>query len=114
MPDALTAFDFLAQPKSPTVPPVCVLFGGEPLLVHESLDKFRSIILTGEDSELSSTTLDGEKTDLRTVLDDLATLSMFGTGRRVVVVEDADDFVSQHRGELETYCEKPRPRPSSC
>ncbi|HEY2761228.1 MAG TPA: hypothetical protein VGI75_10800, partial [Pirellulales bacterium] len=108
MPDILVAFDFLSRPQSPTIPPVCVLFGDEPLLVYESLNKLRSVILTGDDSELSSTTFDGHKLELRTVLDELATVSMFGSGRRLVIIEDADEFVSEHRGELESYCEKPR------
>jgi DNA polymerase-3 subunit delta len=31
---------------------------------------------------------------------------MFG-GRRLIVVEDADEFVSEHRGQLEQLCERP-------
>jgi DNA polymerase-3 subunit delta len=40
------------------------------------------------------------------VRDELATVSMFGD-RRVVMVEDADDWVSEHRASLETYFDKP-------
>ncbi len=108
MADATSAFDFLSREKSPTVPAVCVLFGDEPLLRRESLERLRAAVLTGEDAEMSFTALDGDKTELREVLDDLATISMFGGGRRMIVIEDADDFVRQHRQQLEEYCDKPR------
>jgi DNA polymerase-3 subunit delta len=109
MPDSLAAFDFLSRSQAPTVPPVCVLFGDEPLLKQESLDRLRSTVLTGDDAELSFTSLDGNQVELREVLDELATLAMFGGGKRMVVVEEADKFVSKHREELEDYCQKPRP-----
>jgi DNA polymerase-3 subunit delta len=41
------------------------------------------------------------------VLDALATVSLFGGARRLVIVEEADAFVSEHRGELEAYLERP-------
>jgi DNA polymerase-3 subunit delta len=37
----------------------------------------------------------------------LATASLFGSGRRLVIVEEADDFVSEHRAELEDYVASP-------
>jgi DNA polymerase III subunit delta len=108
MPDSIPAFDFLSREKIPTVPAVCVLFGDEPLLKRESLDRLRAAVLTGDDAELSFTSLDGEKVELREVLDEAATMSMFGGGRRIVVVQQADKFVSRHREALEQYCQKPR------
>jgi DNA polymerase-3 subunit delta len=41
------------------------------------------------------------------VLDALATATLFGAARRLVIVEDADTFVSQYRGELEEYAGRP-------
>lgn len=43
---------------------------------------------------------------LGAVLDDLGTLSFFA-GRRVVVVREADKFISTHRDRLEAYCAAP-------
>jgi DNA polymerase III subunit delta len=43
---------------------------------------------------------------LRDVLDELSTVAMFG-GNRLVVVEDADDFVSHYREEMEDYVAAP-------
>ncbi len=108
MPDSIAAFEFLSREKAPTVPAVCVLFGDEPLLKRESLERLRGAVLTGEDGELSLTVLDGKTVELREVLDELATVAMFGGGRRMVVVDEADKFVSKHREELEDYCQKPR------
>ncbi len=99
---------FSAVRRQPSVPAVCVLFGDEPLLKRESLDRLRAAVLTGEDGELSLTVLDGKAVELREVLDELATVAMFGGGRRMVVVDEADKFVSKHREELEDYCQKPR------
>src|SRR5262249_12366766 len=87
---------------------VCVLFGDEPLLKREALERIRAAVLPEEDADLSLTKFDGREVELREVLDELATVSMFGGGRRMVVVEEADEFVSAHRPELEGYCDKPR------
>jgi len=108
MPDTISAFEFLAKSPLTNVPPVCVLFGDEPLLKREALDRIRSAELPEEDAELSLTKFDGREAELREALDELATVSMFGGGRRMVVVEEADEFVSAHRPELEDYCDKPR------
>jgi DNA polymerase-3 subunit delta len=108
MPDTISAFDFLAKPPITEVPPVCVLFGEEPLLKREALERIRSVVLPEEDADLSLTKFDGREVELREVLDELATVSMFGGGRRMVVVEEADEFVSEHRPQLEDYCDKPR------
>ncbi|HEY2828006.1 MAG TPA: DNA polymerase III subunit delta [Pirellulales bacterium] len=109
MPDSVPAIEFLSRTQAPAVPAFCVLFGDEPLLKRESLDRLRTAVLTGEDGELSFTALDGQQVELREVLDELATLAMFGGGRRMVVVQEADKFVSKHREALEDYCQKPRP-----
>lgn len=109
MADAPTAFEFLSRDPPTTVPPVCVLFGEEPLLKRESLERIRVASSTGDDDdELSLTRFDGKTVEAREVFDELATMSMFGGGRRMVVVEDADKFVTKHRERLEDYVEKPR------
>ncbi len=108
MPDALPALDFLSRDKTPAIPPVCVLFGEEPLLRSESLQRLRAAVLTTEDADLSYTVFPGDALEPRELFDELATVSMFGGGKRMVVVEDADKFVSMNREVLEDYCDKPR------
>jgi DNA polymerase-3 subunit delta len=66
-------------------------------------------VLGSDQDEFSLTTFAGRSGPvLRDVLDALATASLFGGGRRMVVVDEADEFVSAYRGELEDYVAKPR------
>ena len=109
MADSITAFEFLAREKTPSVPAVCVLFGDEPLLRSESLARLRTEVLFGDDGELSFTSFNGNDAEPREIFDELATVSMFGDGRRMVAIEEADKFVTKHRQALEDYCQKPRP-----
>ncbi len=53
-----------------------------------------------------SAVLPGRGTELADVLDELFTLPFFSQ-RRLVIVEDADTFVTKHRKELEAYVEGP-------
>src|SRR5690606_55557 len=89
------------------IPPVCALAGDEPLLKHECMDRIRGLVLAGEDDQVSLIKFDGRETPARAVFDELATISMFG-GRRLVMVEEADDFITEHRTRLEASCDRPR------
>ena len=62
--------------------------------------------LGDEMDTLGPTRVDGAAAELAEVLDELRTLSLLG-GRRVVVVNDADGFISAHRSALEKYCAAP-------
>src|SRR5271154_5094573 len=104
----LDALDYLANAKKHPPQPVCVLFGDEPFLKRQALAQLRAVVLAGADAEFSSTSFAGPTATLASVLDELGTLAMFGGGRRLVVVDQADDFVSRYRAELERYIEHPR------
>jgi len=103
----LRAFDYLAAPDKHPPRPVCVLFGDEPFLRRESLLQIRSAVLGCDDGDFSLSAFEGQKSELRDVLDELATVAMFGGGKRLVVVEQADEFVSRYRQELEDYVARP-------
>jgi DNA polymerase III subunit delta len=103
---AVGALDYLSQSEKHALGPVCALFGDEAFLKREMLKTIRGGVLGGGD-EFSLTTLSGDDSQLRDVLDALATVTLFGGGRRLVIVEEADAFVSEHRAELETYLERP-------
>ncbi|MBI4716810.1 MAG: DNA polymerase III subunit delta [Planctomycetes bacterium] len=49
---------------------------------------------------------DGDSTEAAVVLDEVRTPSLLGA-RRVVIVHDADDFISANRAVLERYCARP-------
>jgi DNA polymerase-3 subunit delta len=103
----LHAFDYLDQPEKHPPRPVCAVYGDEAFLRRQALLKLREAVLGGDDGDFSFTAVEGEKAEWRDVQEDLSTVAMFGGGRRLVLVEEADDFVSRYRGELEDYTAKP-------
>ncbi len=104
---ATSADAFLTKPSPP--PPVCVVFGDDAFLRQQVLVALRKVVLSEEDAEISLTRFDGPQTELRDVLGELETVGMFGSGQRLVVVEQADSFVTKYRGELEDYAASPYP-----
>ncbi len=104
---ALDALTFLAKPDAFEVGPVCVAFGDDSFLKRQVLLHWRSEVLTDEEAQFSLQTFEGSETDWAEVRAELATYSMFGDDRRLVVIETADDFVSRYRSELENYLESP-------
>lgn len=107
MAKALDALAYLSMKVPDDVPPVCVVFGEEPFLRQLVKSRLRGDVLGDDDGEFSLTVFDGTAVAMRDVRDELATIALFGGGRRLVIVEDADDFVSQYRRELEDYCDAP-------
>lgn len=90
--------------KSPAVPGVVVLAGGQHHLKSTALNWLRTTVLNDDESGL--TRFAGKDANLQTVGDELRTVSMWGD-RRLVVVEDADEFVTRHRPGLEKYALAP-------
>lgn len=103
----MRAVEFLKAPP-PEIPPVVVISGAQAHLVQSALNRLRPLVVEDETSCLE---FDGEDKDLelKTVLDELRTISMWGD-RRLVIVSAADDFVSNHRASLEKYVDKPASR----
>ena len=98
------ATEFLSA-KSPTLPTsVLVMFGSELYFRQEILHRIPGA--SGDDAELSLTRLVGDKAEIRDVMAELKTVSMFGD-QRIVMIEDADEFVSKHRAVLEKYVTQP-------
>lgn len=104
---AVHALDYLAEKTHSPAPPFCALFGDEPFLKGLVLAELRRTVLGEDEAEFALTRFDGRSVDWRTVSDELLTVGLFGGGRRLVVVDDADDFVSDHRGQLEDYVARP-------
>lgn len=103
------ALEWLAEQTKLDVPGVCVVSGDEPFLKRLVLKRLRAAVLEADsDDDFSFHACDGDEVEWRDVLDELSTVSLFGGSQRMVVVEDADSFVSKHRGELEDYTAKPR------
>jgi DNA polymerase-3 subunit delta len=108
MAQTVDALEYLAHPEKHPAPAVCVLFGDEPFLQRQALAKLRQQVVPSEDGEFSVAVLAGDEIELREVFDELSTGSLFGGGQRLVIVEEADDFVSRHRAALEQYVARPK------
>jgi DNA polymerase-3 subunit delta len=108
MPGVTPALDFLERPIT-AAPPVCVVFGDETFLKQESLDHLRSSVLGQDDGKFSLTEFVGDDALAPEVFDCLSTVALFGAGRRLVIVREADNFVSRHRAILEAYVARPKP-----
>jgi len=101
------AFDFLAKPgEYPIAAGVCALFGSEALLKREAVKTITNSVF-GEDSDVPFTTLEGPQAEWRDVGDELSTASLFSSGPRLVIVDEADKFVSSFRDKLEAYAAAP-------
>ena len=93
--------------KRPAAPQsVNVLFGGDPYLKKAVLSRLTSIVLPDNDAEFSLTRIDAEKEAWHDVLAALATRSLFGDGKRLVTLEDADDFVKIFRTSIEEHAKE--------
>jgi DNA polymerase III subunit delta len=103
----VSALEFLEAPAKHPARPVVAVFGDEAFLKSEAMSVLRRHALTGEEDGFGMHSLAGRDAQLRDVLDALSTISLFGDGRRLVVVEDADAFVTANRSELEDYVAKP-------
>lgn len=97
------AVEFLKQLPD-EVPPIAALSGGQRHLKQSVLDVLKKMVIGDDDTSL--TKFSGKEADLQSVVDELRTLSMW-SDRRLVVVEDADEFVTKYRNGLEKYAEKP-------
>lgn len=97
------AVEFLKSPPA-EIAPVVVLSGGQRHLKQSVLAILRQQVVGDDDTSLSR--FAGSSADLQSISDELHTLSMWGD-RRLVIVDDADDFVTKYRPALEKLVEKP-------
>lgn len=98
------ATDFLKKHKTLPNIPVLVLYGTERFLKLEILKLVPGV--AEESDDVALTRVAGKDAELRSVCDELLTVSMFGD-QRVVLVEEADEFVSGNRAGLEKYVGSP-------
>ena len=86
--------------------PVYAVHGDDPYLIRESIQGIVKVVFPGEESEAAISRYPGLQTPLASVLDEVRTLPFFAR-RRLVIVEEADPFVSKYRKDLEAYVESP-------
>jgi len=98
------AVEFLKQVPS-EIASIVVLSGGQRHLKQSALALLKQHVIDDDDTSLTRFSGAGDLT-LQQVSDELHTVSMWGD-KRLVVVEDADDFVSEYRAQLEKLVDKP-------
>jgi DNA polymerase-3 subunit delta len=101
--DCLTFLDRGSRSK---VQPVYVLHGDEDFLKRQALSCLRQVVFESEDNAFGLSTHAGDKATFATVFDELDTLP-FLSPRRLVLIENADPFVTQNRPALEKYVSEP-------
>jgi len=102
----LHAIDYLKKPDKYPPQPVCVAFGDDLFLRRQVLLALRHAVLGDDEGDFSLTTFAGSTVEFPAVAEELVTLAMFGS-RRLVVVDEADEFVSSNREALEGYVARP-------
>ncbi|MEK6249039.1 MAG: DNA polymerase III subunit delta [Planctomycetales bacterium] len=107
MPDSVAAIKFLASSQKVDLSEVNVVFGDENYLKRRVVKELIAKNASGEDAQFGLSRIDSSTVVWRDVVDELATLSLFGGDRRTVVLEDADNFVSDNRGAIEDYIKQP-------
>ena len=97
------AVDFLEE-KEPKIPGMVTIFGDDTFLRRLCLKKVSEAVLGNDGETFGLSICDGTTADWAEVLDAISTRSLFGgKQRRLVIVESADRWVSEHRAKLETY-----------
>lgn len=99
----IDGLSFLERSAQAPLPGLLVLFGDEPFLKREVRAKIRREVLGEGDGDFSYREFPGASAEMRDVLAELGARGLFGDGRKLVVVDAADDFVSENRPALEDY-----------
>src|SRR3954463_16291413 len=82
--------------------PVYALVGEDSFLQMQHLGE----ILKQAPKDAARIDVDGERAQLADVFDELRSFAMFG-GAKIVVMRNADEFISRFREQLEEYLEHP-------
>lgn len=102
----MESLTFLTGLERARILPLYVVHGEEEFLKRLVLKALRQKVLGAEEAEFGLTAFAGDRIDLAAVLDELQTVSFFGS-RRLVLVEGADTFVSKYRPNLEKLVQEP-------
>lgn len=88
------------------IKPIYVIAGKDAALVKRQAQECLEHCLPTDQHNLGLLSLDGKEAQISQVLDELRTLP-FLSDRRVILIKEADDFVSKNRAALEAYFDNP-------
>ncbi|MCA9264371.1 MAG: DNA polymerase III subunit delta [Planctomycetales bacterium] len=100
------AFEFLKATKFPDFH-IAVAHGAENFLAKLVIDRLVRVVLGENCDDVPYSTFQGDQCEWRDVADQLSTASLFGGDHNLVVVENADRFVTAYRDRLEKYASDP-------
>jgi DNA polymerase-3 subunit delta len=103
--DSLAFLEPVARRK---VLPIYVLHGDEAFLKRQVLEALRALVFGPEGNDFGYSSHTGDSAVFSTVRNELET-APFLSARRLVVVENADPFVTKNRPLLEKYAAAPAP-----
>ncbi|MBI2471143.1 MAG: DNA polymerase III subunit delta [Planctomycetes bacterium] len=87
--------------------PVYVFYGDEEFFISEALCAVKANSLKDTDTSLALVEFKGDETSGGVIFDELRTRPFFASKNKLVVVEEADDFVEKNRENLEKYIQTP-------
>ncbi|TVL99412.1 MAG: DNA polymerase III subunit delta [Candidatus Brocadia sp. WS118] len=90
--------------------PVFVFYGDESFFVHEALSAVKAHVLKGSDPGIALIEFNGDEISGGMLFDELRTVPFFPGINKLVLVDEADDFVEKNRGILEKYLQTPASR----
>ncbi len=92
--------------KPDKIYPVFVLCGNDRRRMVDQTHFITDMVVGDDDPQLVITSFDGDKVSLPEVLDELLTFP-FLSQYRLVIINEADKFITANREKLEAYLEKP-------
>ncbi len=87
--------------------PIYVIYGDEDFFIHDMLTSLKNNSLKDTDRSLSLVELGGDEVPGGVIFDELRTRPFFSGKNKLVIVEDADNFVEKNRETLEKYLQSP-------
>lgn len=87
--------------------PIFVFFGDEEFFIHEVLSSVKANVLKDIDSSIALIEFDGEEIPSGVIFDELRTVPFFTCKNKLVIVEEADEFVGKNREIIEKYLSAP-------
>ncbi|WP_437186599.1 DNA polymerase III subunit delta [Planctomicrobium sp. SH668] len=104
------AIEFPRKIKEVETASLVVLHGSERHLKSSTLTLLsRHLLGKTDDDSLGLMRFSGKDLEYKTIRDELQQVSMF-SNKKLVLIEDADDFITEFRASLENYAEKPSRR----
>ena len=97
------AFDFLSSDlkKPDQLPALVAIYGDEPFLKQLTLSAIKRSVERDGDAPIAS--WEASEARWADISDELLTPSLFGSGHQIVIVRQADAFVTAFRPQLEDY-----------